>query len=42
MADYIDAHKDDPGVEPICTTLQFAPVGLRRRPVTTAIAPCGA
>jgi putative transposase len=25
MVDYIDAHKDTFGIEPICTTLQFAP-----------------
>jgi putative transposase len=25
MVAYIDAHKDEFGVEPICTTLQFAP-----------------
>jgi putative transposase len=25
MVDYIDAHKDEFGIEPICTTLQFAP-----------------
>jgi putative transposase len=25
MVDYIDAHSDEFGVEPICTTLQFAP-----------------
>ncbi len=37
MIDYIDAHKDEFGVEPICNELPIAPVDVLRREGTAAI-----
>ncbi len=41
MTQFIDAHKHEFGVEPICRTLQVAPSSYYGRQVTATVGPVG-